>query len=77
MIGLFRKRALQKKLYSAKETYDFKDSKFVECYGYLGFGRYNDHLLQIIGLFCKRALQKKLYSAKEIYDYSNDMCAWQ
>jgi len=26
MIGLFCKRALQKRLYSAKETYDFKES---------------------------------------------------
>jgi len=32
IIGLFCKRALQKRLYSAKETYDFKDSKFVVSY---------------------------------------------
>ena len=55
MIGLFYKRALQKRLYSAKET-NFKEptnrSHPVAPYEVALICR----LLKIIGLFCKRAL---------------------
>jgi len=63
--GLFCKRTLQKRLYSAKETYDFRDPT-----------RQSHPIrhtcltdIHVIGLFCKRALQKRLYFAKETYDF--------
>jgi len=72
---LFCKRAQQKRLYSAKETYNFKEpangkyvythSRYVYTYGVATISR----LLKIIGLFCKRALYKRLYFAKETYNF--------
>jgi len=63
IVGLFCKRALQKRLYSAKETYNFKEptSLLVEATPYLlSLGRYLavctdliSRLLKIIGLFCR------------------------
>jgi len=55
-IGLFYKRALQKRLYSAKKT-----QKVTRVHDMAMMRR----LPRNIGLFCKRALQKKLYSAKK------------
>jgi len=49
IIRLFCKRALQKRLYSAKETYNFKEPTFEECYGVATISR----LLKIMGLFCR------------------------
>ena len=69
MTGLLCKRALQKRLYSAKETYVLKEPTnrshpvFDKSYGVAMISR----LLKMTGLFCKRALQKRLYSAKETY----------
>jgi len=54
------KRALWKRQYSAKETYDSRMSTF--CISMIS------GLLEIIGLFCKRALWKRLYSAKGTYN---------
>jgi len=63
MIGLFCKRALQKRRYSAKETYNLKEPinrshpigiqrPITRWYGVATISR----LLKMIGLFCKRAL---------------------
>jgi len=76
MIGLFCKRTLWKKQYSAKETYNFVDPTnrshpivlhchVLMCYGVATISR----LLQIIGLFCKRTLWKRRYSAKETCNF--------
>jgi len=74
------KRALQKRLYSAKETYNLQmhahththEEWCVRWYGVATISR----LLQIIRLFCKRALQKRLYSAKETYNYTHTHEEW-
>jgi len=70
---LFCKRAVKKRQYSAKETYNFIDptncsqpvddssSKGWECHR-LGTQRKN------MSLFCKRAVKKRQYCAKETYD---------
>ena len=56
IIGLFCKRALQKRLYSANETYDFREptnrSHLITSYVHTSISR----LLKIIGLICKRDL---------------------
>jgi len=66
IIGLFCKRALWKRLYSAKETYNFKEPNqdLPPNDGVPTISRF----LKIIGLFCKRALWKRLYSAKLTYN---------
>ena len=74
IISLFCKRALWKRRYSAKETYNFKEPTnrshhiciISECrVCFLTCSR----LLKIIGLFCNRALRKRQYSAKETYNF--------
>jgi len=79
IIGLFCKRALQKRRYPAKETYNFKEP--IHTQNEIYSRTHNSHvrkdcgvatvsgLLQIIGLFCKRALQKGRYPAKETYNF--------
>jgi len=49
IIGLFCKRALQKRRHSAKETYNFKEPTNVRHYGVATISR----LLKSIGLFCR------------------------
>ena len=65
IMGLFCNRALQKRLYSAKETYNFKEPTdhshpISEAYGFMYLARYGldtiSRLLKMIGLFCKNAL---------------------
>jgi len=73
MIGLFCKRALLKRLYSAKENYDFKEPtnrSHPICHTTFGLALVS-RIGKIIGLFCKRALQKKQYSEKDITDRSH------
>jgi len=55
MRGLFCKRALQKRLYSAKETYNFRGLFYSSVSGSYGVATIS-RLLQMRGLFCKRAL---------------------
>jgi len=64
IIGLFCKRALWNRRYSA---YMYVSDSYVcpEYYGVATISR----LLKIIGLFRKRALWKKRYSAKETYNF--------
>ena len=68
IIGLFCKRALQKRRYSAKETYNLLSTvgldRGIAAYGLTSVSRID----QIIGLFCKRALRNRRYSAKETYN---------
>ena len=70
IIGLFCKRALYKRRYSAKEIYDGASAKEIHDGAYLSICGVAtiSKLLIIIGLFCKRALYKRRYSATEIYD---------
>jgi len=62
MIGLFCKRAQEKRRYSAKETYDCKEPTNRSHPIAIDKSQYKDgvasisRLLKIIGLFCKRAL---------------------
>ena len=70
-IGLFCKRALQKRRYSAKKTYNFKapthrshPMPYISIYKWHDFWLAHPaapRLLKMIGLFCKRALQKRQY----------------
>jgi len=75
IIGLFCKRALQKRLHSAKETYNFEEptnrSHPIYRNYILSYRRTSCKTppMKIIGLFCKRALQKRPYSAKETYNF--------
>jgi len=83
-IRLFCKRALEKRLYSAKETWICKEPTNhshpigAPCawWGWSG---------KIMGLFCKKALEKRPYSAKESYIFKERtnhcrpigaLCAW-
>jgi len=70
IIGLFCNRALLQRLYSAQETYDFKQptkrshpisySQRISCSHYVSFYRYAvatvSRIDKITGLFCKRDL---------------------
>ena len=82
--GLFCKRALSKRRYSAKETYNFIDPtdrsqpiwEFCVNESWLvGMSHVScgvatiSRLIKIIGMFCKRALLKGRYSAKETYNF--------
>ena len=58
IIGLFCKRALQKKRYIFLLCVIYESTEYVKI----------SRLLQIIRLFCKRALSKRLYFAKETYN---------
>jgi len=60
MTGLFCKSALQKRLCSAKETFNLKEPT----------NRSHPIMVaaKMTGLFCKSALQKRLYSAKETFN---------
>jgi len=72
IIGLFCKRALQKRQYSAKETYNWECATrhiimlllLLITWSVASISR----LLKITSLFCKRAPQKRIYSAKETYN---------
>ena len=66
LIGLFCKRAILKRWYSAKEIYNFKGSSNVLVNQSTNV---MTRLLKIISLFCTRALQKRRYSAKETYKF--------
>jgi len=68
IISLFCKRALLKRLYSAIETCNFKES--IQHSHPLTAPPSN---AQIIGLFCKRDLLKRLYSAKETYNFKESI----
>ena len=62
IIGLFCKRALQKRRHSAEETSSLRCTLYaLPCT--------LSRLLKIIGLFCKRNLQKRRYSAIETYNF--------
>jgi len=73
-IRIFCKRALKKRAYSAKETYDFKEPAhwatpphqfYNDDYYYQNGVALVSRIDKITGLFCKRALQKTRYSAEE------------
>ena len=70
IIGLFCKRALQKRRYSAKETCNIIDptnsSHSTLLYAITIPPWHSWGMPKIIGLFCKSALQKRRYSAKEM-----------
>jgi len=78
IIRLFCKRALQKSLYSAKETYNFKEPTsrshpiFICIHKHICIRWYESHVsrhtYEIIGLFCKRSLQKRPIFSKETYN---------
>ena len=65
IIGLFCKRALQKRRYSAKEPLV---PYMCTVQGALYVLELFKKLLQIIGLFCKRALQKRRNKVLHTYD---------
>jgi len=85
IIGLFRERALSKRLCSAKKTCNFKEpivtwSDLFHTKMTIQSIRVMTHfdgsgvaticrLLQIIGLFCKRALWNRLYSVKDTSNF--------
>jgi len=85
IIGLFCKRALSKRLYSAKKTSNFKEpivtwSDVFHTKTKIQRIRVMTHfdvsgvatisrLLQITGLFCKRALWNRLYSVKDTSNF--------
>jgi len=79
MIGLFCKRARQKRQYSAKETYHLKEPtnrcKQALCAQLYGVATMCS-LLKMMGLFCKRALQKRQCSAKETYHLKLPTYRW-
>jgi len=73
-IGLFCKRALQKRPVFCKETCIFKHpthrSHPIAVYAYIFYDVATiSRLPESIGLFCKRALSKRLCSANETYDF--------
>ena len=79
MIGLFCKRARQKRQYSAKETYHLKEptnrckqALHAQLYGVATMCS----LLKMMGLFCKRALQKRQCSANETYHLKLPTYRW-
>jgi len=82
LIGLFCKRAHEKRRYSAKETWNewvirlslsiplphLHETHCTEhCYEVATISR----LLKMIGRFCKRAHEKRRYSAKETYNFKD------
>ena len=76
IIGLFCKRILQKRLYSAKETYNFIWRPYT-CVCNASHTQVYEQpirvthmwLLKIMGLFCKTALQKRRHSAKKTCNF--------
>ena len=72
IIGLFYKRALQKRpIFYKRDLYYTCMMCVCTTYGVAMISR----LLKIMCLFCKRALQKRLYSAKETYNFVAPTCA--
>ena len=69
IIGLLCKRALLKRLYSAKETCNIKGLSNTTLHLWYGVATIGRHL-KIIGLLCKRALSKRRCSAQETYNFN-------
>jgi len=66
--GLFCKRALQKRRYSAKETYNSKDAIHVACHACYGVATIS-RLLKIVGLFCRISSLLLGSFAEETYNF--------